>query len=474
LLWLTENVPFQIQELCQKDRLLEDQRRIIVEIQIRLDEKQKELESLRHSLESHQTTIINIESDNRVLNEKLHEAEEKRDKSVKVVQNLVSKNKELQSQMQHVEEKMKSLTADQIGEMHQEENEVRMRPDEAHVLDGKDLLKFRLEKAFWLVAMFERPDWASGNPLRILRDKRLAFGPGMNKAERENLLADIVDAQVILKNDDLKHWLLSFFEAAHGVVSSFRSGECRPAPETHEAFDLVKDKMKMFPSMPLVVMMKRALKCESLKDREFVKCMDKLSGRDYLIALVEIFCLTILDVKHKFCNPEMPSHFDYNKQLNCGNGLSFTDRRDLLNLLDQALTEISYLDNIKTNFISEIKKAHTLISNFRSHPASSSPKKAKAAPPKRKLATDHKKAVPQKRQCYQEDSSCSDDSFGAAGLSFGDSSDELHENDVAMLTETAKAEAAAVAKLRERRYKMMAEKSEALHDEYYVPSANYS
>lgn len=445
-----------------------------MEIQIRLDEKQKELESLRHSLESHQTTIINIESDNRILNDKLHEAEEKRDKSVKVVQTLVSKNKELQTQVQHVEEKMKSLTADQIGEMHQEENEVRMRQDEAHVLDGKDLLKFRLEKAFWLVAMFEKPDWASGNPLRLLKDKRLAYGLGLSLADKENLIADIDDAQVILKNDDLKHWLMSFFEAAYGVVSSFRPDNCRSAPDAHEAFDMVKDKLQMFPAMPLVVMMKRALKCESLKDKEFVKCMDKLNGRDHLIALVEIFCLTVLDVKHKFCNPDMQSHFQFNKQLSTGNGLSFTDRRDLLNLLDQALTQISYLDNIKTNFISEIKKAHTLISNFRSYPASSSP--TKAAPPKRKLATDNTKVVPQKRKkWHQRDSFCTNDSLGAVCSGYGDNSqsDELHES-VEKLTKSAAAEAAAIANLRERRYKMMGEKSEALIDEYYVPSANYS
>jgi hypothetical protein len=453
--------------------LLEDQRRIIVEIQILLDEKTKELESLRHSLETHQTTIINIESDNRILNEKLHEAEEKRDKSVKVVQNLVSKNKELQNQMLHVEEKMKSLSADQIGEMHQEENEVRMRPDEAHVLDGKDLLKYRLEKAFWLVANYETPDWASGNPLRILRDERFAYGQGLSQTERENLLADIIDAQVMLKNDDLKHWLLGFFDAAYGVVNSFRSEKRCPAPDSHDAFDVVKDKLQMFPSIPLVVMMKRALKCDSLKDKEFTKCMDKLNGRDYLVALIEIFCLTILDVKHKFCNPDVTSHFRYNKQLSSGNGLSFTDRRDLLNLLDQALTQISYLDNIKTNFITEIKKAHALVSSFRAHPASSSPKKAKAVPPKRKLATDHHKVVPQKRKCYQEDSSCSFDSLGAACRGLGENPDELHAN-VEKLTKSAAAEAVAIAKLRERRYKMMGEKSEALIDEYYVPSANYS
>lgn len=424
------------------------------------------MDTLRQSLESHQTTIISIQTENRTLNEKLQEAEEKRDKSVKVVQNLVSKNKELQTQVLHVEEKMKSMTADQIGEMHQEENEVRKSRDEAHVLDGKDLLKFRLEKAFWLVAMFEKPDWASGNPQRLLKDERLAFGPGLSSAEKESLLADIADAQVILKNDDLKHWLMSFFEAAYGVVTSFRTQKCRPAPETHDSFDMVKDKLQMFPAMPLVVMMKRALRCETLKDKEFLKCMDNLNGKEYLTALVEIFCLTILDVKHKFCNPDMTSHFQYNKQLNSGNGLSFTDRRDLLNLLDQALTQMSYFDNIKTNFISEIKRAHTLISNFRPYPSPSSQTKMKVAPTKRKLALDQNKAIPQKRQCYQSAS----DSLGATCLEF---EGRVPEN-AAKLTKSAAAEAVAVAKLRERRYKMMGEKSEALIDEYYVPSANYS
>jgi len=109
----------QIQELCQKDKLLEDQRKIIVEIQIRLDEKQKELESLRQSLDSQQTTIINIQADNRVLNDKLRESEDKREKSVKVVQTLVTKNKELQA---HVQENLKNLSTDQIGEMHQEKS----------------------------------------------------------------------------------------------------------------------------------------------------------------------------------------------------------------------------------------------------------------------------------------------------------------------------------------------------------------
>ncbi|CAB3388045.1 Hypothetical predicted protein [Cloeon dipterum] len=41
-----------IEELCLKDKLLEDQRKIIFEIQIKLDEKQKELEELRQLLDT--------------------------------------------------------------------------------------------------------------------------------------------------------------------------------------------------------------------------------------------------------------------------------------------------------------------------------------------------------------------------------------------------------------------------------------
>ncbi|CAB3387543.1 Hypothetical predicted protein [Cloeon dipterum] len=46
-----------IEELCQKDKLLEDQRKIIVEIQIKLDEKQMELEELRQSLDTQDSAV---------------------------------------------------------------------------------------------------------------------------------------------------------------------------------------------------------------------------------------------------------------------------------------------------------------------------------------------------------------------------------------------------------------------------------
>ncbi|XP_059473090.1 centrosomin isoform X2 [Neocloeon triangulifer] len=116
-------IQIKVQELCFKDKLLEDQRRIIVEIQIRLDEKLKELESLRQSLDSQQTVISQMEADHQMLSKKLVESEEKQKKSMKVVQTLVTKNKELHNQITTIQEKYKNLSPDQIGQMHQEENE---------------------------------------------------------------------------------------------------------------------------------------------------------------------------------------------------------------------------------------------------------------------------------------------------------------------------------------------------------------
>ncbi|CAB3366564.1 Hypothetical predicted protein [Cloeon dipterum] len=57
----------KIEKLCQKDKLLEDQRKIIVEIQIKLDEKQKELEELRQSLDTQDSAVDWLEADKQQL-----------------------------------------------------------------------------------------------------------------------------------------------------------------------------------------------------------------------------------------------------------------------------------------------------------------------------------------------------------------------------------------------------------------------
>ncbi|CAB3388029.1 Hypothetical predicted protein [Cloeon dipterum] len=96
----------QIEELCLKDKLLEDQRKIIVEIQIKLDEKQKELEELRQSLDTQDSAVDWLEADKQQLQQRLLEADEKLEKSVKVVQTLVLHNLELAA---------RAAGADQIG-----------------------------------------------------------------------------------------------------------------------------------------------------------------------------------------------------------------------------------------------------------------------------------------------------------------------------------------------------------------------
>lgn len=121
-----------MQELCQKDCLLEEQRKIIVEIQIRLDEKQKMLETLRQSLEASQATAARLEAEQSSLQQQLRESEEKRSKSCKVVQNLMTKTKQLSSELREAKERnnkaeweARQQPPDEIGEMTIEETEVR-------------------------------------------------------------------------------------------------------------------------------------------------------------------------------------------------------------------------------------------------------------------------------------------------------------------------------------------------------------
>ncbi|XP_065347476.1 centrosomin isoform X2 [Cloeon dipterum] len=110
----TPEIQIKIEELCQKDKLLEDQRKIIVEIQIKLDEKQKELEELRQSLDTQHSAVDRLEADKQQLQQRLLEADEKLEKSVKVVQTLVSRNQELAA---------RAAGADQIGAMQHDETE---------------------------------------------------------------------------------------------------------------------------------------------------------------------------------------------------------------------------------------------------------------------------------------------------------------------------------------------------------------
>ncbi|CAB3366572.1 Hypothetical predicted protein [Cloeon dipterum] len=72
----------EIVELCQKDKLLEDQRKIIVEIRIKLDEKQKELEELRQSLDTQHLAVDRLEAEKQQLQQRLLEADEKLEKSL--------------------------------------------------------------------------------------------------------------------------------------------------------------------------------------------------------------------------------------------------------------------------------------------------------------------------------------------------------------------------------------------------------
>ncbi|CAB3388044.1 Hypothetical predicted protein [Cloeon dipterum] len=72
-----------IEKLCLKDKLLEDQRKNIDEIQIKLDEKHKELEELRQSLDTQHSAVDRLEADKRQLQQRLLEADEKLEKSVK-------------------------------------------------------------------------------------------------------------------------------------------------------------------------------------------------------------------------------------------------------------------------------------------------------------------------------------------------------------------------------------------------------
>ncbi|CAB3366567.1 Hypothetical predicted protein [Cloeon dipterum] len=91
-----------IEELCQKDKLLEDQRKIIVEIRIKLDEKHKELEELRQSLDSQDSTVDWLEAEKQQLQQRLLEADVKLEKSVKAVQTLVSRNQELAARVDQI------------------------------------------------------------------------------------------------------------------------------------------------------------------------------------------------------------------------------------------------------------------------------------------------------------------------------------------------------------------------------------
>ncbi|CAB3387541.1 Hypothetical predicted protein [Cloeon dipterum] len=72
----------ETEELCQMDKLLEDQRKIIFEIQIKLDEKQKELEELRQSLDTQHSAVDRLEAEKQQLQQRLLETDEKLEKSV--------------------------------------------------------------------------------------------------------------------------------------------------------------------------------------------------------------------------------------------------------------------------------------------------------------------------------------------------------------------------------------------------------
>lgn len=124
-----------MQELCHKDAQLEEQRRIIVEIQIRLDEKQKQLEALRQNLEVSQATSTRLEAEHSSLREQLRESEKKRTKASGVVQGLMAKTKLLSDELREAKERhskaeweSRQQPPDEIGEMVNEETEVRPAP----------------------------------------------------------------------------------------------------------------------------------------------------------------------------------------------------------------------------------------------------------------------------------------------------------------------------------------------------------
>jgi len=317
------------------------------------------------------------------------------------------------------------------------------------------------------VSLLEKPHWAHGNPLKLLRDPHYAFGSGLCPEEKEHLLDDIYHAQKLLKNDDLRVWLLGFFQEAERVVSSFRASR-HPSvgrrEKVEDPFDLKKDRVEMFPSIPNAIEMKRALNAQTCRDPEFVKCMESLTGRDYLIVCVEIFCLNLLDVKHKFCNPNYTSQFLYKKQHETGPGVSATDRRDLLHMLNQAMVQISFFDNIKTIFLSEIKKAYGLVNSFRSHSVSSQLAKRKAS--------TSVQGTPPKRRCESLSTEWQQEEFKETCAALKKSAAVLQDK-VSHLADGASLARSNIVYLeRQRRYMMMREKSEALLGEYYVPSGH--
>ncbi|KAF4524779.1 hypothetical protein B566_EDAN014473 [Ephemera danica] len=124
------DIQIKIQELNQKDAMLEEQRRIIVEIEIKLEEKQKQLESLRQQLEATRATVARHEAEQAALSERLRESEEKRGKACKIVQSLMTSNHQMSNQLREAKERSSKAEwearqnpPDDLGEMTSDETE---------------------------------------------------------------------------------------------------------------------------------------------------------------------------------------------------------------------------------------------------------------------------------------------------------------------------------------------------------------
>ncbi|CAB3387545.1 Hypothetical predicted protein [Cloeon dipterum] len=105
----------QIVELCQKDKLLEDQRKIVDEIQIKLDEKHKELEELRQSLDTQDSAVDWLEAEKQQLQQRLLEADEKLEKSVKVVQTLHDETEYVLRELDETRRQVEQLSREKVA-----------------------------------------------------------------------------------------------------------------------------------------------------------------------------------------------------------------------------------------------------------------------------------------------------------------------------------------------------------------------
>ncbi|CAB3389012.1 Hypothetical predicted protein, partial [Cloeon dipterum] len=101
-----------IDELCLKDNLLADQRKIIVEIQIKLDEKQKEMEELRQSLDTQHSVVDWLEAEKQ---QRLLEADEKLEKSVKAVQTLHDETEHVWRELDETRRQVEQLSRENVA-----------------------------------------------------------------------------------------------------------------------------------------------------------------------------------------------------------------------------------------------------------------------------------------------------------------------------------------------------------------------